>query len=117
MVQGLKFPFLRSNWCSGASRNPLTLIIEVPREAETQHALIEWVVRGIEIVLVARTCIDMAHHDEEATLLELEVGIDIDDRIITHLGAQGGVLLHTIHAYLRTVFWCIVAGEIAHIGT
>jgi len=59
----------------------------------------------------------MAHHDEEATLLEAEIGIDIDYGVIAYLGAKGVVFLYAVTSCLRTVFWGVVLGEPAHVGS
>lgn len=59
----------------------------------------------------------MAHHDEETTLLEAEIGIYIDYGVIAYFGAKGVVFLYAVASCLRTVFWGVVFGEPAHIGS
>jgi hypothetical protein len=41
--------------------------------------------RSEEVVLVALSCIDVAHHYEETGVLDVNVGVNIDDRIVAYL--------------------------------
>lgn len=68
------------------------LIIEIPTKSKSQDAVIERIMRGEKIHLIATTGIDMTHHHKEASLLKMEVGIDIEDGIIADLNTIGALL-------------------------
>ena len=59
------------------------LVEEVPTQSESQHSFVERVVGCQEVVLLARPSIHMTHHKEETCVLQMEVGIDVDNRIIS----------------------------------
>ena len=61
------------------------LVEEVPAYTHSENSLVHRIVRGEEVVLVALTCIQMAHHHEEAGVLDVNIGIGIDDRVVAHL--------------------------------
>ena len=73
--------------------------------------------RCSEIHLVSLSLVDVTHHYEESATLQHKVGIDIDERIIAYLRLHFIILLHCESAHLRAVFWCIIRGEICHIGS
>ena len=58
-------------------------IIEIPGDSQSEDALIERMVRSEEVVHLTRARIDVAHHDEEAGLLQVHVGIDVDNGVVT----------------------------------
>ena len=93
------------------------LIKESPVESESQYTLIERMMWRKEIAPVARTGIDMTHHDKKPTLLQAEITVHIDQRIITHLGLYFCILLHCILGKLRYVLWSIVLCEVSHVRT
>lgn len=64
-----------------------------------------------------QTFVDMTVHHVEAALLEVEVGIDVDDRVVAYgdAGVRVGVL-KVIHAEARAIGGCIVGCEIANIA-
>lgn len=66
-------------------RAATALIEECPAHAKAKHSLIERIVRGVEISLVAAARIYMTHHHKEASPLEAEVCVDIKERIIANL--------------------------------
>ena len=82
-----------------------------------KNALIGRIVRNHEIVLVSLTCIHMTHHDEEATSLQHEVGIDIDERIVAHLCLNITILLYCILAERCEILRCIILREIVDRST
>ena len=63
----------------------LDLVIEIPTYTEAEYALVQRVVRGEKIIARTATSIYVAHHHKEACLLQMEVGIDVNDRIFAHL--------------------------------
>ena len=66
----------------------------------------------IEILLAAVAGIDMAHHDKEAGMLQVEVGIHIHQRIVAHF-CLALSFLHGKLSQTRGVIGGIVLGEIA----
>jgi hypothetical protein len=53
------------------------LVEEVPGNSHTQHTVVNGVMGGEELVLVAGAGIDMTHGNEEAGSLQVHVGIDV----------------------------------------
>lgn len=72
---------------------------------------------GEEIVLVALACIDVAHHDEEAGVLEVCVGIYVYDRVVTYLHIVFAITLYCVHSYVWRIVWGFVAGKVAYVCT
>ena len=75
-----------------------------------------------EIILVTHTCIDVTHHDEEPSMFEKEVGIDIHYGIIAYLYAavtthSVGIDLHSVLPNVGGIVRSIIACKIANIGT
>ena len=93
----------------------LFLVEEIPAETEAKDALVERIVGREEIVALAGSRIHMAHHDEETGVLEVEVGIDVDNGIVAHFDGDF-VFLHDKLADGGTVVGCIVFREIAGVG-
>ena len=92
------------------------LVEEIPAHTESEYSLVKRIVGRKEVVAVALTCIYMAHHHEEACVLQVEVGVYINQRIVAHLGtAVAG--LNTILSESRAIVGCIILGEVACIGT
>ena len=72
--------------------------------------------RRQEEVLVALSCVDVMHHDEEAGTLQLEIGIDVHDGV----GTDGNGVLLILQIELlnrRRIGRGVVLGEDAYIGT
>ena len=92
------------------------LVEEVPAYAESEYSFVKRIVGCEEVVAVALACIDMAHHHEEAGVLQVEVGINVHQRIVAHLSAVVAVL-YTILSKSRTIVGCLVLGEVACVGT
>ena len=69
-----------------------------------------------EIVFLAYAGIDVAHHHEETGVLEVEIGIDVDDRAVAdlHLAVVG---LYGVLSDARHIFRCVVLGEVAEVTT
>lgn len=92
------------------------LVEEIPAHTESEYSLVKWIVGRKEVVAVALTCIYMAHHHEETSVLQVEIGVYINQRIVAHLGtAVAG--LNTILSKSRAIVGCIILGEVACIGT
>ena len=51
------------------------LVEEVPAYTHSENSLVHRIVRGEEVVLVALTCIEVAHHHEEAGVLDVNIGV------------------------------------------
>ena len=64
-----------------------------------------------EVVLVARTGVDVAECQEEAGALQVHVGIDVDPRITPQLSAAVGILLDSKLGKLGQVVGRIVFSE------
>ena len=77
-----------------------SLVEEVPAYSEAEHTLVEWVVGGEEIVLVARAGVDVTHHHEEAGVLDVYVGIGIDDWVVAHLYVLVAIALHGVGSHV-----------------
>lgn len=58
---------------------------------------------GKEVVLVSLTCIQVAHHHEESGVLDVYVGVGIDDRVVTHLHVLVAIALHGVLSYIRRI--------------
>ena len=94
----------------------LLSVKEVPAQANAQGAFVQGVVGGEEIFLAAAARIDVAHHHEEACVLEVEVGIDVHNRIAAHLHSLGTFLNGEL-AKRGTIVGSVVLGEVAHVAT
>ena len=73
--------------------------------------------RGEEIILVTLAGIDVAHHDEKAGMLEMCIGIYVDDRVVAYLHVVLAITLYGIHAHVWRIVWGFVAGKVAYVGT
>ena len=62
------------------------LVVKVPTEAEAEDTLVEWIVGDEIIVVVAHALVEVAHHDEEACLFQMEIGIDVHEWVAAYLG-------------------------------
>ena len=69
-----------------------------------------------EILSVAAARIDVTHHHEEAGMLQVEVGVDVDERIVARLHTVVACL-HGILSERRTVVGGIILCEVASVGT
>ena len=69
-----------------------------------------------EIVAVALPGVHVAHHHKEASVLKVEVGIDIHHRIVAHFCAAVA-FLHGELSESRTVVGCVILGEVACVGS
>ena len=67
----------------------MVLVEEVPTQSKEQHAFVKWITGDEEIVLAAATCIDVAHHDEEACLFKVEIGVNVYQRIVAYFHLVG----------------------------
>ena len=72
---------------------------------------------GKEVVLVTLTCIQVAHHHEEAGVLDVYVGVGIDDRVVAHLDVLVAIALYGVLSYIRRIVGCLVACEVSGICT
>ena len=75
-----------------------------------------------EVCFVETSGVYMAVHGEKARVLKMEVGIYVDERIVSYfhsaVGAVGcGICLYGVLPQCRTVVGCIVLGEVACIGS
>ena len=61
------------------------LVEEVPTESKAQDSVVDGVVGGKEIILLPATCVNVTYHHEEAGMLQMEIGIDVDNGIIAGL--------------------------------
>ncbi len=73
--------------------------------------------RSEEVVLVALSCIDMAHHYEETGVLDVNVGVNIDDRIVAYLYVVLAVALYRILSHIRCIVGSFIACKVAHVST
>ena len=62
-------------------------VVEVPAQSETEDASVKRIVRCQEILLAAASSVYVAHHYEEASAFEVEVGVCVDYRIVAGLYA------------------------------
>ena len=92
------------------------LVEEVPAHTKSEYSLVKRIVGCEEVVAVALTCIYVAHHHEEACVLQVEVGVYINQRIVAHLGTAVASL-NTILSKSRAIVGRIILGEVACIGT
>ena len=92
------------------------LVEEIPAHTESEYSFVKWIVGRKEVVAVALTCIYVAHHHEETSVLQVEVGVYINQRIVAHLGTAVASL-NTILSKSRAIVGCIILGEVACIGT
>ena len=65
----------------------LHLIKEVPRKTEAENTAISGIMGSKEILHAATTAVDVTHHDEESGMLQMHVGIYINERITANLHA------------------------------
>lgn len=72
----------------------MSLIEEIPRETDAEHLSVGGIMRGKEVLPAAAASVDMAHHDEEARVFEVHVGIYIDEWISANLLSARCILLH-----------------------
>ena len=72
------------------------LVEEVPAYTHSENSLVHRIVRGEEVVLVALSCIQMAHHHEEAGVLDVNIGVCIHDRVVTHFHVLVAITLHGV---------------------
>ena len=94
----------------------VVLVVEVPADTKSEYALVEWIVRCKEIVGFALSCIDMAHHHEESCALQVEVGVNIHDRVVAHFRSVLASL-YCILSECGTVVGCIILCEESCIGS
>ena len=92
------------------------LVVEVPADTKSEYALVEWIVRCKEIVGFALSCIDMTHHHEESCALQVEVGVNIHDRVVAHFCAIVA-RLNSILSESRAVVGCVILCEESCIGS
>ena len=83
-------------------------------ERLSSGGMVHWIVRHSEILLVSLSCIDVAHHSEEATALEHEVGIDIHEWIVTNLCLYGVVCLNSELSETWHILRSIVLGKVGY---
>ena len=62
-------------------------VVEVPAQSEAEDASVKRIVRCQEILLAAASSVYVAHHYEEASAFEVEVGVCVDYRIVAGLYA------------------------------
>ena len=88
------------------------LIIEVPRYAHVHDAAVGGIVGREEVVLGARTTIDVTVCNEETCTLQVHIGIDVDPRIATEFHMTVGILLDGKLAELGYVVGSVIIGEV-----
>jgi hypothetical protein len=93
------------------------LVEEVPAYTHSENSLVHRIVRGEEVVLVALSCIQMAHHHEEAGVLDVNIGVGIDDRVVAHLHVLLAVALHGILTDVRRIIRSLVACKVSGVCT
>ena len=91
------------------------LVKEVPRQAKVDGHGVHGHVRCQEHV--ARTSVDMSHVDVYAAVLEMQVGIYVDDGVFTYCHACVAGILHGKHARCPEVVGCVVASEEPYVAT
>ena len=94
----------------------VVLVVEVPADTKSEYALVERVVWCKEVVGLALSCIDMTHHHEESRALQVEVGINIHDRVVAHFRSVLASL-YCILSECGTVVGCIILCEESCIGS
>ena len=58
-------------------------VVEVPAQSEAEDASVKRIVRCQEILLAAASSVYEAHHYEEASAFEVEVGVCVHYRIVS----------------------------------
>ncbi len=91
-------------------------IKEVPAYSKAEDTPVQRVMWCKEVHTVAVVGIDVAHHNKEACALQMEVGIDIHNRIVSHLRAAL-TFLHGKLSESRAVIGCVVLREETCVGT
>ena len=92
------------------------LVVEVPADTKSEYTLVERIVRCKEIVGFALSCIDMTHHHEESCALQVEVGVNIHDRVVAHF-CSVFASLYCILSQCGAVVWFIILCEESCIGS
>ena len=87
------------------------LIIEVPRYADMHDTTVGGIVGREEVVLVARTTVDVTVCNEETCTLQVHIGIDIYPRIATEFHTTVSVLLDGKLAELGNVVGGVILGR------
>ena len=70
-----------------------------------------------EVFTRTATGIDMAHHDKEACVLEVEIGIDIHDGISAKFDTTRFILLYGELSESGCIVGCFILGEESHVGS
>ena len=78
--------------------------------------------RGKEIILLASPSIHMAHHNEKARVLQMEVGIDISNGIITYFysaicSVGSRICLYGVLTEARIIIRSKIFRKIPHVST
>lgn len=107
--------YSRNRYC-GFFMSVVVLVVEVPADTKSEYALVERVVWCKEVVGLALSCIDMTHHHEESRALQVEVGINIHDRVVAHFCAIVA-RLNGILSESRAVVGCVILCEESCIGS
>ena len=58
-------------------------VVEVPAQSEAEDASVKRIVRCQEILLAAASSVYVAHHYDEASAYEVEVGVCVHYRIVS----------------------------------
>ena len=121
-LSGCFYIFSSAESFSGAKKRREILIEEIPTNAETEYTFVERIMGSKEVCFVETSGVYMAVHGEKARVLKMEVGIYVDERIVSYfhsaVGAVGcGICLYGVLPQCRTVVGCIVLGEVACIGS
>ena len=86
-------------------------IEKVPRYSQAEQGAVERIVGGEEHLAAEVGGRGVAHHDKEACVLQVEVGIGVDEGEVAQLSAAVDVLLHSKLVELRQEVWGVVLGE------
>ena len=86
-------------------------IEEIPGDAQMEDGAIEGIVRREERHAVEVLAQHVGHHHEESGMLQMQVGIDVDEGEVAQLYAAVIVLLHGILVELWQEVGGVVLGE------
>ena len=92
------------------------LVYEVPRDSQSQHEAIEWIVGHEEGHPAPRGVVDVCCHHVKACSSEMKVRVDIDDGVVSHFDALC-LVLDGVLAKHWTVGRSVVLREISHVGS
>ena len=91
------------------------LVEEIPADTHSEYSTVKRVVRGEEIVFVALSCIDVTHHHKESCMLDVNIGVSVDNRVVSYLHVVLTIALYYILSHVWGIVRCLVTGEIASV--